>query len=121
MTIGTIVCRVKIHGNSPESRRRRFAVSQFFWLGPGEVVLLDVVRTGRIGLGSVLLWVAVALSALTPVAEVRTGVRAGADLVARLIFLPARGWSTVVVLLDVVVVARAWYSAGRARRDGSAR
>ena len=83
--------------------------------------MLDVVRTGRVGIGSVLLGVAVALSALTPVAEVRTGVRAGADLVARLVFLPARGWSAVVVLLDVVVVARAWYSAGRARRDGSAR
>ncbi len=83
--------------------------------------MLDVVRTGRISLGSVLLWVAVALSALTPAAEVRTGVRAGADLVARLVFLPARGWSILVVLLDVAVVARAWYSAGRPRRDGNAR
>jgi hypothetical protein len=116
-----MVGRVKSLGNSSGSRRRRFALSQFCWLGPGEVVVLDVVRTGRIGLGSVLLGVAVALSALTPVAEVRTGVRAGADLVARLVFLPARGWSAVVVLLDAVVVARAWYSAGRARRDGSAR
>ncbi|MBE1495817.1 hypothetical protein H4696_002917 [Amycolatopsis lexingtonensis] len=112
---------MKIHGNSSGRRRRRFAVSQFFWLGPGEVLVLDVVRTGRISLGSVLLWVAVALSALTPVAEVRTGVRAGADLVARLVFLPARGWSILVVLLDVAVVARAWYSAGRPRRDGTAR
>jgi len=121
MTSGTIVCPVKIHGNSSGSRRRRFAVSQFFWLGPGEVVVLDVVRTGGLSLGSVLLWVAVALSALVPVAEVRTGVRAAADLVARLIFLPAHGWSILVVLLDAVVVARAWYSAGRPRPDESTR
>lgn len=83
--------------------------------------MLDVVRTGRVGFGSVLLGVAVALSALTSVAEVRTGVRAGADLVARLVFLPARGWSILVVLLDAAMVARAWYSAGRTRRDGSVR
>lgn len=83
--------------------------------------MLDVVRTGRVGFGSVLLGVAVALSALTSVAEVRTGVRAGADLVARLVFLPAPGWSILVVLLDAAMVARAWYSAGRARRDGSTR
>jgi hypothetical protein len=112
---------VKIHGNSSGSRRRRFAASQFFWLGPGEVVVLDVVRTGRISVGSVLLWAAVVLSALTPVAEVRTGVRAAADLVARLVFLPVHGWSAVVVLLDAAVAARAWFSAGRARRDGSTR
>jgi hypothetical protein len=115
------VWRVKIRGNTPGRRRRRCAASQFFWLGPGEVVVLEVVRTGRVGIGSVLVGVAVALSALTSVAEVRTGVRAGADLVARLVFLPARGWSVLVVLLDVAVVAGAWYSAGRARRDGSAR
>jgi hypothetical protein len=115
------VWRVKIRGNTPGRRPRRFAASQFCWLGPGEVVVLEVVRTGRVGIGSVLLGAVVALSALTSVGEVRTGVRAGADLVARLVFLPARGWSILVVLLDVAVVARAWYSAGRARRDGSAR
>jgi hypothetical protein len=110
------VCRVKNRGDAPGKRQRRFAVSQFCWLGPGEVVLLDVVRTGRISAGSVLLGLAVALSALTPVSELRTGVRAGADLVARLVFLPARGWSMAVVVLDVAIVARAWFSAGRSRR-----
>ncbi|MEV6823766.1 hypothetical protein [Amycolatopsis sp. NPDC051102] len=83
--------------------------------------MLDVVRTGRIGAGSVLLGLVVALSALTPVTELRTGVRAGADLVARLIFLPAHGWSAVMLLLDVGVVARAWFSAGRTRRNGGTR
>ncbi|WP_410607982.1 hypothetical protein [Amycolatopsis sp. lyj-109] len=84
-------------------------------------MLLDVLRTGRIGAGSVLLGLAVALSALIPVSELRTGVRAGADLVARLIFLPARGWSAAVILLDVAIVARAWFSAGRTRRRRDAR
>ncbi|MEU4519278.1 hypothetical protein AB0F52_11260 [Amycolatopsis sp. NPDC024027] len=84
-------------------------------------MLLEVVRTGRVGLGSVLVGAAVALSALTSAAEVRTGVRAGADLVARLVFLPARGWSILMVLLDVAVVARAWHSAGRAGRGGGTR
>lgn len=79
------------------------------------MVVLDVVRTGRISAGSVLLGLAVALSALTPVPELRTGVRAGADLVARLIFLPVRGWSALLVLLDVALVARAWFAAGRRR------
>ncbi|MGW3967082.1 hypothetical protein ACWED2_45205 [Amycolatopsis sp. NPDC005003] len=78
-------------------------------------MVLDVVRTGRISAGSVLLGLAVALSALTPVPELRTGVRAGADLVARLIFLPVRGWSALLVLLDVALVARAWFAAGRRR------
>ncbi|MDS0140351.1 MULTISPECIES: hypothetical protein [unclassified Amycolatopsis] len=84
-------------------------------------MVLDVVRTGRISAGSVLLGLAVALSALIPVTELRTGVRAGADLVARLIFLPVRGWSALLVLLDAALVARAWFSAGRARRDRDAR
>ncbi len=84
-------------------------------------MLLDVVRTGRISVGSVLLWLVVALAALVPVAELRTGVRAGADLVARLVFLPPHGWSAAVVLVDVVLLARAWYSAGRPRRDGGSR
>lgn len=116
---------VKSRGDSPKKRSgggsRRFAATQLLWLGPGEVVVLDVVRTGRIGVGSVLLWLVVALTALTPVPELRIGVRAGADLVARLVFLPARGWSVVVVLLDVVLLARAWYSAGRSGRDGGTR
>ena len=83
--------------------------------------MLDVVRTGRISAGSVLLWLAVALAALTTVTELRIGVRAGADLVARLVFLPPHGWSAVVVLLDVAVLARAWYSAGRPRRNDGTR
>jgi len=116
-----MVCRVKNRGNSVEKHQRRFAVSQFCWLGPGEVVVLDVVRTGRISAGSVLLGLVVALSALAPVPELRTGVRAGADLVARLIFLPVRGPSALLVLLDAGLVARAWFSAGRARRDRGAR
>jgi hypothetical protein len=115
------VWRVKKRGNSSGSSRRRFAVTQFCWLGPGEVVVLDVLRTGRIGVGSVLLWLAVALSALVPAGEVRTGFRAGTDLVARLVFLPPRGWSTVVMLFDVAIAARAWYSAGRSRRDEGTR
>lgn len=113
--------RVKNRGNSSGSGRGGFAVTQFCWIGPGEVVVLDVLRTGRIGVGSVLLWLVVALSALVPAGEVRTGVRASADLVARLVFLPSRGWSAVVLLLDVVIVARAWYSAGRSRRDEGTR
>ncbi|MEU0530207.1 hypothetical protein [Amycolatopsis tolypomycina] len=84
-------------------------------------MVFDVVRTGRVGAGSVLLGLAVALSALSPVPELRTGVRAGADLVARLVFLPARGWSAVVLLLDAALVARAWFSAGRPRRRRDAR
>ncbi|WP_372661254.1 hypothetical protein [Amycolatopsis kentuckyensis] len=116
---------MKSRGDSPKSRRgggsRRFAATQFLWLGPGEVVVLDVLRTGRVGVGSVLLWLVVTAGALVPVPELRLGVRAGADLVARLLFLPARGWSVAVVLLDVVVLARAWYSAGRPRRDGDVR
>lgn len=84
-------------------------------------MVLDVVRTGRISAGSVLLWLVVALAALSPVDELRVGVRAGADLVARLVFLPPRGWSALVIVLDAVVLARAWYTAGRARRDGRTR
>lgn len=80
--------------------------------------MLDVLRTGRIGAGAVLLGLVVALAALCPVTELRTGVRAGADLVARLIFLPPHGWSAVLVLLDAAILVRAWFSAGRA---GSAR
>jgi hypothetical protein len=116
-----MVWQVKCRGDFPEKRRRRFAAAQFCWLGPGEVVVLDVVRTGRISVGSVLLWVAVALTALSPVPELRVGVRAGADLVARLVFLPARGWSAVAMGLDVAIAARAWYSAGRIRRDRETR
>ncbi|MEV4147758.1 hypothetical protein AB0J40_29105 [Amycolatopsis sp. NPDC049691] len=84
-------------------------------------MVLDVVRTGGISAGSVLLGLAVALSALTPVRELRAGVRAGADLVARLVFLLVRGWSAVVVLFDVVIVGWAWLSAGRTRRSRGTR
>ncbi|GAB3165018.1 hypothetical protein GCM10027258_87330 [Amycolatopsis stemonae] len=83
--------------------------------------MLDVVRTGRVGVATLLLWLAVALAALSPAAEVRIGVRAAADLVARLFFLPPRGWSAAVVALDAVLVAGAWYAAGRARRGGGTR
>ncbi|WP_244885601.1 hypothetical protein [Amycolatopsis vancoresmycina] len=83
--------------------------------------MLDVLRTGRISVGSVLLWLVVALAALSPAAELRTGVRAGADLVARLVFLPARGWSAAMMLLDAAMVAHSWYAAGRSRRGRRAR
>ena len=76
-------------------------------------MVLDVARTGRIGLEAALLSAAVALAAVTSVAAVRMGVRAGIDLVARLLFLPSHGWSAAVVLLDVALIAVAWYSAGR--------
>ncbi|MGW4061518.1 hypothetical protein ACWEGE_24775 [Amycolatopsis sp. NPDC004747] len=112
---------MKNRGDAPGKPPRRFAVSQFCWLGPGEVVVLDVVRTGRISAGSVLLGLAVGLSALIPATELRTGVRAGADLVARLVFLPVRGPSALLVLLDAALVARAWFSAGRARDDRGTR
>ncbi|WP_242547403.1 hypothetical protein [Amycolatopsis sp. MtRt-6] len=105
---------MKNRGDSPG--KERFAVSRFCWLGPAELVVFDVVRTGRVGAGSVLLGLAVALSALSPAPELRTGVRAGADLVARLVFLPTRGWSAAVLLLDAAIVAHAWFAAGR-RRD----
>jgi hypothetical protein len=111
------VWRVKIRRNSSGSGKRRFAGASFCWLGPGEALVLDVVRTGRISLGSVLLWLVVALAALSPAAELRTGVRAGADLVARLVFLPARGWSAAMLLLDAAMVVRAWYAAGRRERE----
>ncbi|HEY3467455.1 MAG TPA: hypothetical protein VGL47_20150 [Amycolatopsis sp.] len=93
-----------------------FVGTQFFWVGPGELVVLDVVRTGRIGTEAVVLSLVLLLSALTGVTAVRLGVRAAVDLVGRLLFLPTHAWSAAVVLLDVVVVAAAWYAAGHGKR-----
>lgn len=110
--------RVKIRGNSPAGGRGRFACTQFFWLGPGEVVVLDLVRTGSVGAGSAVLALTAAFAGLAAPTRLRLGIRAGADLVARLALLPAHGWSAFVVLLDLAVVGFAWYSAGR---DGGRR
>lgn len=96
---------------------RGFVATQFFWVGPGELVALDVLRTGRVGAGAALLSLVVLLACLTSVTSVRLGVRAAADLVARLLFLPSHGWSAVMVLLDVAVIAVAWHRAGRAGRE----
>jgi hypothetical protein len=98
-----------------------FVVTQFFWVGPGELVALDVLRTGHLGAGAVLLSLAVLLASLTSVTSVRLGVRAAADLVARLLFLPSHGWSAAMVLLDAMVIAVAWHLAGRARREPGSR
>jgi hypothetical protein len=98
-------------------RTRGFVATQFFWVGPGELVALDVLRTGRVGAGAALLSLVVLLAALTSVTSVRLGVRAAADLVARLLFLPSHGWSAAMVLLDVAVIAVAWHRAGHAGRE----
>ena len=96
---------------------RGFAATPFFWLGPGELVISGVMRTGGVGIEVLLLWLAVALAALTSVTSVRLGVRAAVDLVARLLFVPTHAWSAAVVLLDAVLVAVAWYSAARGGED----
>ncbi|MFE3176412.1 hypothetical protein ACFXPA_30650 [Amycolatopsis sp. NPDC059090] len=109
---------MKIRGNSSAGGRPRFGCTQFFWLGPGEVVVLDLVRTGSLSAGTAVLGLTVALASLVSPARVRAGLRAGADLVARLVFLPPHGWSAFVVLLDLAVVGFAWHAAGR---DGGRR
>lgn len=109
--------------NRPVSKRakRGFAVTRFLWIGPGELVVLDLVRTGRVGIEAVLLCSAVALAACVPVTSARLGIRAGLDLVARLVFLPSHSWSVAVIALDAVLIAGAWFSAGRAGRAGDGR
>jgi hypothetical protein len=88
--------------------------TQFFWVGPGEFVVLDIARTGRIGAEAVVLAIAVLLAALTSARSVRLGIRAGLDLITRLVLLPLHSWSAVMLLVDVVVIAAAWRVAGRA-------
>ncbi|WP_406633482.1 hypothetical protein [Amycolatopsis sp. WGS_07] len=109
---------MKIRGNSSAGGRGRFARAPFGWLGPGEIVVLDLVRTGSIGAGAAILGLTVALAGLASPARLRMGIRAAADLVARLVLLPTHGWSAFVVLLDLAVAGFAWYSAGR---DGGRR
>ncbi|WIY00850.1 hypothetical protein QRX60_43500 [Amycolatopsis mongoliensis] len=83
--------------------------------------MLDVLRTGRIGTAAVLLSLAVALAALPSATAVRLGLRAGIDAVARLLFLPSHAWSAAVLLVDVVLIAAAWHTAGRAGRRAGER
>ncbi|WP_246411229.1 hypothetical protein [Amycolatopsis dendrobii] len=106
-----------MRGNSSEGRKR-FACTQLFWLGPGEVVAADLARTGSVSAGTAVLGLTVVLAGLVSPARVRAGVRAAADLVARLVFLPPHGWSAFVVVLDLAVACFAWFTAGR---DGGRR
>ncbi|MEQ0563448.1 hypothetical protein ABJI51_30595 [Amycolatopsis sp. NEAU-NG30] len=94
-----------------------FVAAQFFWAGPGELVALGVLRTGRIGIEALLPALALLLTAGTSVTSVRLGLRAAIDLVARALFLPSHGWSAAVMLLDLVVVAAAWFAAGLRRES----
>ncbi|MGW5721631.1 hypothetical protein ACWEVP_36035 [Amycolatopsis sp. NPDC003865] len=109
-------------GDSRKSRAlgnptaRGFVTGQVFWVGPGELVLLDVLRTGRVSAGAVALALVLVLAALTSAVPVRLGVRAAGDLVARLLFLPTHSWSAAMMLLDAVVIAAAWRAAGKVRR-----
>lgn len=80
--------------------------------------MFDVLRTGRVGAEAVLLAIALLLAALASARAVRLGIRAGLDLITRLLFLPVHTWSAAMLVLDVVVIAGAWHVAGRAGRTG---
>ncbi|MFK0249208.1 hypothetical protein ACIQUM_31305 [Amycolatopsis azurea] len=91
-----------------------FIATQFFWIGPVEFVVLDVLRTGRVGVEAVLFSVAVLLATLSTVTSIRLAVRAGLDLFARLVFLPSHTWSSIMSAVDLAILAAAWFLAGRA-------
>ncbi|GHH30335.1 hypothetical protein [Amycolatopsis oliviviridis] len=93
-----------------------FIATQFFWIGPVEFVVLDVLRTGRVGAEAVVFSAAVMLAALSAVTSIRLAVRAGLDLFARLVFLPSHAWSSIMAAVDLAVLASAWFLAGRAGR-----
>ncbi|MFC9257841.1 hypothetical protein ACFWMR_30075 [Amycolatopsis thailandensis] len=102
-----------------ENGRKRptsvFIATQFFWIGPVEFVVLDVLRTGRVGPEAVMFSVAVLLATLTSVTSIRLAVRAGLDLFARLVFLPSNTWSSIMSAVDLAVLAAAWFLAGRGK------
>ena len=87
------------------------------WIGPGELVVLDLVRAGRIQPGIVLLVLAAVLAALAGDRPMCLGVRAGTDAVARLAVIPLRHWSMLVVMLDLAVIAGALWAARRQGGD----
>jgi len=93
-----------------------FIATQFFWIGPVEFVMLDVLRTGRVGAEAVVFSLAVLLAALTSVTSIRLAARAGLDLFARLVFLPSNTWSSIISAVDLAMLAAAWFMAGRAGR-----
>ncbi|WP_370963381.1 hypothetical protein [Amycolatopsis sp. cg9] len=91
-------------------------MTRFSWIGPGELVLLAVLRTGRFGIEAALLSVVFLVAACASATSVRLGLRAAIDLVARLVLLPPHTWTAAVVVLDAVVIAGAWFVAGRRSR-----
>lgn len=92
-------------------------MTKALWIGPGELVVLDLARAGRIQPGVVLLVLAGVLAALAGDRPVCLGVRAGTDAVIRLTVMPLRHWSMLVLMLDLAVIAGAFWTAGRARDD----
>ncbi|OOC02450.1 hypothetical protein B0293_33495 [Amycolatopsis azurea DSM 43854] len=79
-------------------------------------MMLDVLRTGRVGAEAVVFSLAVLLAALTSVTSIRLAARAGLDLFARLVFLPSNTWSSIISAVDLAMLAAAWFMAGRAGR-----
>ncbi|MFI7119323.1 hypothetical protein [Amycolatopsis sp. NPDC049868] len=92
-----------------------FVATQFFWIGPVEFAVLDVLGTGRVGVEAGLFSLAVLLAAMTSVTSIRLAVRAGLDLFARLLFLPSHTWSSIMAAIDLAVLAAAWFLAGRGK------
>lgn len=92
-------------------------MTKALWIGPGELVVLDLARAGRIQPGVVLLVLAGVLAALAGDRPVCLGVRAGTDAVIRLAVMPLRHWSVLVLMLDLAVIAGAFWTAGRAGDD----
>ncbi|EME53002.1 hypothetical protein [Amycolatopsis decaplanina] len=86
---------------------------QLFWVGPVEFVVLDVLRTGRVGTEAVVFSLAAFLATLT---SARLAVGAGLDLLARSLFLPSHIWSSIMLAVDLAVLAATFFSAGRAGR-----
>lgn len=106
-------CRRKGNGrNRPTSV---FVATQFFWIGPAEFAVLDLLGTGRVGPETGFFSLAVLLAALTSATSIRLAARAGLDLFARLLFLPWHTWSSVMAAVDLAVLAAAWYLAGRGK------
>ena len=73
--------------HSGKRANRRIAAG-LLWIGPGELVLSDLARAGRIQAGVVLIALAALFAALTRDAAVSLGVRAAIDAVVRLAVLP---------------------------------
>jgi len=89
--------------HSGKRANRRIAAG-LLWIGPGELVLSDLARAGRIQAGVVLIALAALFAALTRDAAVSLGVRAAIDAVVRLAVLPVHFWSTALVVFDALVI-----------------